>query len=171
MDDRTDGRMDDGTDGWNDASRRPLLYVPLHTKMLYVPSRCIKYGMFFPFSFAKWWEVHNSIELMFCLPLKRCNFFLIEEGKLVDLYVCKESIVVEDNIAMTRTVRMNRLMNNFHPLVVTLTSWEVLFELCKLLFLRHRCKHQQIKFLHPSERPKYTKEKMQWYFMLEEWFF
>jgi hypothetical protein len=27
MDDRTDERMDDGTDGWNDASRRPLLYV------------------------------------------------------------------------------------------------------------------------------------------------
>jgi len=27
MDDQMDGRMDDGTDGWNDASRRPLLYV------------------------------------------------------------------------------------------------------------------------------------------------
>jgi hypothetical protein len=24
---QTDGRMDDGTDGWNDASQRPLLYV------------------------------------------------------------------------------------------------------------------------------------------------
>jgi hypothetical protein len=24
------GRMDDRTDGWNDASRRPLLYVILH---------------------------------------------------------------------------------------------------------------------------------------------
>jgi len=27
MDDRTDGQMNDETDGWNDASRRPLLYV------------------------------------------------------------------------------------------------------------------------------------------------
>jgi len=27
MDDRTDGQMDDETDGWNDASGRPLLYV------------------------------------------------------------------------------------------------------------------------------------------------
>jgi hypothetical protein len=27
MDDRTDGRMDDTIDGWNDVSWRPLLYV------------------------------------------------------------------------------------------------------------------------------------------------
>jgi hypothetical protein len=27
MDDWTDGQMDDRTDEWNDASRRPLLYV------------------------------------------------------------------------------------------------------------------------------------------------
>jgi hypothetical protein len=27
MDDRMDGQIDDGTNGWNDASRRPLLYV------------------------------------------------------------------------------------------------------------------------------------------------
>jgi hypothetical protein len=30
MDDWTDGWMDDGTDEWNDASRRPLLYVMFH---------------------------------------------------------------------------------------------------------------------------------------------
>jgi len=30
MDDRTNGRINDETDGWNDASRSPLLYVIGH---------------------------------------------------------------------------------------------------------------------------------------------
>jgi hypothetical protein len=31
MDDYTDGRMDDGTNGCNDASQHPLLYVTICT--------------------------------------------------------------------------------------------------------------------------------------------
>jgi hypothetical protein len=40
MDDQIDGRMDDETNGWNDASRRPLLYVIAHGHIhssLYMP--------------------------------------------------------------------------------------------------------------------------------------
>jgi hypothetical protein len=41
MDDWTDGRMSDGTNGWNDASRHPLLYF-----LLLSPPRCVCIPLF-----------------------------------------------------------------------------------------------------------------------------
>jgi hypothetical protein len=40
-----------------------------------------------------------------------------------------------DNGAMIRTMRRDKLMGNVHLMEVTLTSWRVLFGLCKSLFL------------------------------------
>ncbi len=70
MDDWTNGRMDDETDGWNDASQRPLLYViifapRLHSEgMLLVP---VENG-------DKWWN--------FMQPMRRVQglFFWVRGG-------------------------------------------------------------------------------------------
>ncbi len=64
---------------------------------------------------------------------------------------------------MTRIVKRDKLLNNFHPMIVTLIGWRVCSELCKLLFLWYH--HDVILwrectgFFQPSERQKYTKQK------------
>jgi hypothetical protein len=46
-----------------------------------------------------------------------------------------EGSIREDNLALARMVRRDRLMGNFHLMKVILTSEKVSFELWKLLFL------------------------------------
>jgi hypothetical protein len=43
----------------------------------------------------------------------------------------------KNNVVVIRTLRMDMLMGNFHPMEVILTSWKISFKLCKLLFLQH----------------------------------
>jgi hypothetical protein len=46
-------------------------------------------------------------------------------------------ILQKDSTTMIGTLRKDKLVNNFHPMKITLTIWKVSFGLCNLLILWH----------------------------------
>jgi len=64
-----------------------------------------------------------------------------------------------NNITMIRTVRKNKLMDNFHPMKNIGTSSKISFRLCKLLFLQHHCNINKHDFFDPMRDQNIQEKK------------
>jgi hypothetical protein len=64
-----------------------------------------------------------------------------------------------DNVAMTRTMKRDRLVGNFHLVEVIQTCWKIFFKLCKLLFLQHQHGVDEHDFFNPMKDQKIQRKK------------